>query len=70
MKIRKSEIRSLRAFKRVAVRSRREVGRGEVWIMTVVFGGREVAWEMMRRAAARIRWREMEERREEVRREV
>lgn len=54
----------------MAVISRREVGRDEVSIITVVFGGREIAWEMRRRAAAWIRWREREERREEVRRLV
>jgi hypothetical protein len=68
--MRKSDIRSLKAFKRVEVMSRREVGRDDVSIITVVFGGRDIAWEMRWRAAAWIRWREMDERAEEVRREV
>jgi hypothetical protein len=50
--------------------SRREGGRDEVSIITVVFGGRAMACEMNWRAAAWIRWREREESREELRRLV
>jgi hypothetical protein len=68
--MRKSEISSLRAFRRAEVTRRRETGSDEVSIITVVFGGNDIAWETRRRAAACIRWREMEERTEDVRSEV
>lgn len=58
------------AFKRFAVMSRREGGMDEVSIMTVVLGGREMAFSIIWRAALCSLCREMEERTVEERRLV
>ena len=57
------------AFNRWAVMRSLEDGMEEVSIITVVFGGREMAFSMSWRAAEWMRWMEKEERTVLVRRE-
>lgn len=68
--IRKSEMRSDKAFSRFAVMRSFEGAMEEVLIMTVVFGGSAMIFSMICRAALWSLWRDIEERTEDVRREV
>lgn len=68
--IRKSEIKLDNAFKRFAVTNNRDVGIVAVSIMTVVFGGNEMAFSMILRTVLCSRWVDTEDRTVEVRREV
>jgi len=66
--VRYSEIKLDSAFNRFAVINRREEGIEEVSIMTVVFGGKEMAFSIIWRAARCSLCRDMEDRTLEVRR--
>jgi hypothetical protein len=68
--MRKSEIKLESFLNRCAAIRSREEGIEDGSIITVVLGGREMAFSMIWRAALWIRWREMEERTVEERREV
>ena len=68
--IRKSEIKLDNAFKRFAVANNRDGGIVVVSMMTVVFGGNEMAFSMILRTVLCSRWVDIDDRTVEVRREL